>query len=157
MSKRSILALCAVSATLATALAGCSRDVPMEAAENANDPACANVIVGLPDRVAGLERRYTNAQSTGAWGDPARIELRCGIEPSGPTTDRCVSVFDVDWVIDESAAPIYRLEAYGREPGLEVYVNSEEVSGFEVASDLSKIVSALPQTRECLSLSDTFE
>ena len=58
-------------------LAGCTgRDVPMQPADNANDPACAEVIVRLPNTVAELDRRTTNAQSTGAWGDPVAVELR---------------------------------------------------------------------------------
>lgn len=51
-------------------LTGCSGDVPMIPADDANNPACADVIVRLPSTVDGLDRRYTNAQSTGAWGDP---------------------------------------------------------------------------------------
>lgn len=142
------------AAALAFGLVGCAGDVPMEAAQNANDPACADVIVRLPDTVAGLERRTTNAQSTGAWGDPSAVELRCGVEPSGPTTDQCVNVNGVDWIVDESNAPIYRFEAYGRSPGLEVYVDNERVSGSSTVTDLSAIAKLLPQTRECIALSD---
>ena len=90
----------------------------MHPAENANDPACADVIVRLPDEIGELKRRNTNAQSTGAWGDPAGVLLYCGIEPSGPTTDQCVSVNGIDWIMDDSEAPLFRFEAYGREPGL---------------------------------------
>ena len=82
---RGIAAIVAVAA-LAFGLAGCATSVPMEPAEGANDPACADVIVRLPDTVSDLERRSTNAQSTGAWGDPVGVELRCGTPTSGPTT-----------------------------------------------------------------------
>jgi len=128
----------------------------MEPAENANDPACADVTVRLPSMVAELERRTTNAQATGAWGDPVGVELRCGIEPSGPTTQECVHVVGVDWIIDSSAAPLYRFEAYGREPGLEVFVNSELASGTRTVEDLAAVVKVLPQTRHCLSVNDVF-
>ena len=104
---RGIAAIVAV-AGLAFGLAGCATSVPMEPAEGANDPACADVIVRLPDTVSDLERRTTNAQSTGAWGDPVGVELRCGTPTSGPTTDLCVTVKGVDWIIDESQAPLYR-------------------------------------------------
>lgn len=155
-----IVALCAtagVATTLALGLAGCARDVPMHPAADANDPACADVIVRLPDTVAGLERRTTNAQATGAWGDPVGVELRCGIEPSGPTTDRCVNVNGVDWVIDDSAAPLYRFEAYGRSPGLEVFVNSELASGTVTVTDLGLVAGLLQQTRQCVGASDLLE
>lgn len=148
-----------IAATVATAalgfgLAGCATAVPMEPAEGANDPACANVIVRLPDTVAELERRTTNAQSTGAWGDPVGVELRCGTPTSGPTTEMCVSVKGVDWIIDESQAPLYRFEAYGREPGLEVFVNSELASGTLVTTDLANVAGMLPQTRQCTGYDD---
>ncbi len=151
-----ILALSAALASTATLLSACAPIVPMDAAEDANNPACANVIVRLPDIVAGEERRYTNAQATGAWGDGA-VQLVCGVEPSGPTTDTCVNVNGVDWVIDDSAAPIYRFEPYGRTPGLAVFVDSEQVSGTETTVDLNAVVQQLPQERECTTLSDTFD
>lgn len=126
----------------------------MEPADGANNAACAEVIVRLPDTAGDLDRRFTNAQSTGAWGEPVGVELRCGIEGSGPTVDECVSVSGVDWIIDRSAAPIYRFEAYGREPGLEVFVNSELASGTSTLVDLAVSVSMLPQVRQCTSVND---
>lgn len=126
----------------------------MQPAVDANDPACAEVIIRLPDEVAEHKQRRTNAQSTAAWGNPTALELICGIEPSGPTTDRCVSVNGIDWIIDPSADPIYRFEAYGRSPGLEVFVDSELSSGTEALLDLSLAVSQLPQLRECIDLYD---
>ncbi|NLA66365.1 MAG: DUF3515 family protein [Leucobacter sp.] len=146
----SIAAACALMA----GLAACAGSVPMHPAEDANNPACADVIVRLPGEVAGLDKRSTNAQSTGAWGDPVGVELRCGIEPSGPTTDDCVNVNGVDWIIDRSNAPLYRFEAYGRSPGLEVFVNSEVASGTSTVTDLAAIAKLLPQSRQCLSLMD---
>ena len=146
----------AIVAMLSAISTGCaSREVPMQPAENANDPACADVIVRLPDTLADLERRTTNAQATGAWGSPVGVELRCGIEPSGPTTGSCVNVDGIDWVIDSSASPIYRFEAYGRSPGLEVFVDNEQASGISVLEGLSDVVSVLKQTRECVALGDT--
>lgn len=127
----------------------------MEAAKGSNDPACADVIVRLPNTVAGLDQRTTNAQATGAWGSPAAVQLRCGIEPSGPTTDTCVSVNGVDWIIDSSKAPLYRFEAYGRTPGLEVFVDSDKVSGTSAITDLSIVAKLLPQTRHCLGAGDS--
>lgn len=152
-----ILGAALAASALAATLVGCAGEVPMQPAEGANDPACADVIVRLPNTVSGLDRRTTNAQSTGAWGDPVGVELICGIEPSGPTTDDCVNVNGVDWIIDRSAAPLYRFEAYGRSPGLEVVVHSERASGTETVVDLGAVAKLLPQERECTSLADTME
>lgn len=154
---RTLAALGALCVTAPLVSACSSGEVPMDAAEDANNPACADVIVRLPDTVADLDRRTTNAQSTGAWGDPAGVLLRCGVEPSGPTTDECVDVNGVDWIIDRSNAPLYRFEAYGRSPGLEVIVNSEQASGTATVVDLAAVVQYLPQERECTSLADTLD
>lgn len=145
---RGIAAIIATG-SLAFGLSACATTAPMEPAEGANDPACASVTVRLPDTVADLEKRTTNAQSTGAWGDPVGVELRCGTPTSGPTTDLCVTVNEVDWIIDESEAPLYRFEAYGREPGLEVFVNSEIASGTLAVTDLAGVAKTLPQVRKC--------
>ena len=83
-------ALAAFAAVVA--LAGCSPIVNMQAAPEASDTACADVVVLLPDTVADQPARETDAQGTGAWGEPASVLLRCGVPPLGPTTDRCVSV-----------------------------------------------------------------
>lgn len=143
------IAAAVAAVALAGGLAGCAPTVPMEPAEGSNDPACADVTVRLPSTVSGLEKRTTNAQATGAWGDPIGVELRCGVPTSGPTTDMCVSVKGVDWIIDDSEAPLYRFEAYGRSPGLEVFVNSEIASGTMVTTDLANVAKMLPQVREC--------
>ncbi|GAB2569705.1 DUF3515 family protein [Leucobacter ruminantium] len=159
MTSRSTRLAAAAAALVATAslLTGCAGDVPMDAAPDANDPACADVIVRLPQTVAELDKRTTNAQATGAWGDPAGVLLYCGIEPSGPTTQECVNVNGVDWIVDDSRAPLYRFEAYGRSPGLEVIVDSEKASGTAAVLDLGAVVKELPQVRQCTSVDDTFD
>lgn len=148
----------ALAATLAVfgslALAGCTQAVAFDAGESASDPDCAAVSVRLPDAVAGLAERETNAQGTGAWGNPAAVLLRCGVEPLGPTTDRCVSVDGVDWVIDESDAPNYRFTTYGRTPAVEVLVDNDTVSGTTAISDLSGAVSVIPPEDGCVSVDD---
>lgn len=155
--KSRAIAATVAAATFGFALVGCAGQVPMEAAESANDPACADVIVRLPATVSGLQKRSTNAQATGAWGDPSGVELRCGVETSGPTTDMCVNVDGVDWIIDESNAPIYRFEAYGREPGLEVFVDNELASGTLTVTDLASVAKMLPQKRQCTNATDFAE
>jgi hypothetical protein len=101
------------AAALAVGLAaGCSSAVPVSPATHATDPDCAALILATPDSLGqGLARRHTTAQATTAWGDPA-IVLRCGVEPPGPTTQRCESVTSadgpsIDWLVtqdDGSAA-----------------------------------------------------
>lgn len=149
-----------VLGAIAVTVAGCTAAVPMEAAPEANDPACAQVTVRLPEAVDGQAKRETNAQATGAWGEPASILLRCGIEPSGPTALPCLNVNGVDWIRDDSQAPLYRFEAYGREPGVEVIVDADAqppVSGTNALVDLGDAVSVLPQTRQCSSLTDSYD
>ncbi|WP_243075064.1 DUF3515 family protein [Microbacterium sp. SS28] len=145
--RRLLAALLAVAA--AGALAGCSSNVALTPAELANDPACADVVVRLPDTVDGQERRWTDAQATGAWGDPAVILLTCGLEPPGPSTLRCITVGGVDWLVDESEPPRYRLTSFGRTPAVEVYVDNDVVSPNVVLDQLSIAISQLPETSQC--------
>lgn len=135
-------------------LAGCTQPVTFDTAPDATDPDCAAVVVRLPDTVAGLGERETNAQGTGAWGQPASVLLRCGVEPPGPTTDRCVSVDGVDWIIDESDAPRFLFTTYGRTPAVEVLVDNDVVSGSTAIADLSPAVAAIPAEGGCVALDD---
>ncbi len=102
---------------LVATVAGCSSAVPVSRATHATDPDCASLILATPDSLGdGLGRRHTTAQATTAWGDPA-IVLRCGVEPPGPTTERCETVSStdapsIDWLVvqddataDPTAAP----------------------------------------------------
>ena len=140
----------AVTALLATALVGtflltgCAGTVSLEAAPLANDPACAEVSVRLPDEVDGQARRWTDAQATGAWGDPAAVILTCGVEAPGPSTLPCQSVDGVDWIIDDADAPRYRVTTFGRNPAVELYIDNKAVSSAEVLDRLSRIVGVLP-------------
>lgn len=126
-------------------LTGCTSTVSLQPAENANAPACADVTVRLPDTVDGQPRRWTDAQATGAWGDPASVIITCGVPELGPTTLPCHSVNGVDWVIDESDAPRYRVTTFDRTPAVEVYLDNDVVSSAQVLDRLSQIVSVLPQ------------
>ncbi|QTX06344.1 DUF3515 family protein [Agromyces archimandritae] len=133
----------------AATLAGCAHAVPLTAAPQASDPACAGVVVLLPEEVAGQAERETDAQGTGAWGEPASIILHCGVESPGPTTLTCQNVSGVDWIVDDADAPNYRFTSYGREPAVEVYLDSDVVAGSTVMADLAAAVSTIPQTRAC--------
>lgn len=141
---RRLLTLAAVGIVAASGLTGCTSTVTMEPAPLANDPACAEITVRLPGELNGQARRWTDAQATGAWGDPAVILLSCGVEPPGPTTLPCQSVNGVDWIIDDADAPKYRVTTFGRTPALELYLDTEVVSSADVLDALSRIVDLLP-------------
>src|SRR6478609_10490222 len=134
---------------LAGALAGCSATVTLEPAAHANDPRCADVIVRLPATVDGKERRWTDAQATGAWGDPAAVLLTCGVDSPGPSTLRCITVGGVDWLVDESESPRFRLTTYGRTPAVELYIDNRLVSPNSVLDDVRNAVSQIPKSTEC--------
>ncbi|WP_434970511.1 DUF3515 family protein [Microbacterium sp. bgisy207] len=122
-------------------LAACSTTVSLQPAPDANNPACADVTVRFPKTLDGFDRRWTDAQSTGAWGSGASdIIVACGVEVPGPTTLPCSTVGGVDWIVDDSDAPYYRITSFGTDPAVEVYLNSETASSAEVLDVLSNII-----------------
>ncbi|MFD2674703.1 DUF3515 domain-containing protein [Gulosibacter bifidus] len=130
----------------------------MQPAKDAPAPECAEVSVRLPETVAGLGTRHTNAQATGAWGNPSAVLLRCGVPSPPPTTDRCISINDVDWIEDPSEAPRYRYTTYGRTPAVEVVIDAESgVSGMTALTDLGEAVNYLPKTGACVGADDLLE
>ncbi|MEN0129537.1 MAG: DUF3515 family protein [Brevundimonas sp.] len=158
MSRRALLACTAV----VVLLAGCSSTVPTTAATHATDPVCADVVLSTPDELSGLPRRDTNAQATTAWGEPdAAIVLRCGVEPLGPTTDRCVTVegpggTSVDWVVKEGDTDSDDADAtfvtYGRVPAVEVTVPAavRKLHSTSMLIDLGPAISKTAKQRSCL-------
>jgi hypothetical protein len=143
--RRSTALAIAAPLLLGALLTGCTSTVSLQAAEDANDPACADLTVRLPDSVDGQPRRWTDAQATGAWGDPASVIITCGVPELGPTTLPCTPVNGVDWVIDESDAPRYRVTTFDRTPAVEVYLDNDVVSSAQVLDRLSQVVTVLPQ------------
>ena len=149
MSRHAALSAAAIALTLS--LSACSPTVSLEPAADANNPGCAEVIVRLPDAVDGQERRTTNAQSTAAWGNPATVILRCGIEPVEISTLPCVTANGVDWIVDDSAKPSFRFITFGRTPALEVIVDSENAVGVNALDSLAEAVKSIEPTKECVS------
>ncbi|MBX3094366.1 MAG: DUF3515 domain-containing protein [Cryobacterium sp.] len=147
----------AVAALTLLALTGCTPTVTLEPAADATNPECAEVIVWLPDTVDDKEYRYTDAQGTGAWGEPAAVLLRCGVPVPGPSTLPCVTLRGVDWLRDDSDAPVYIFTTYGREPAVEVIVDSTVASGTNALVDLANSVGRLPKVTECVDPEDVFE
>ena len=126
----------------------------LEAAEDSNNPNCADVSVRLPDMLGGNQIRYTNAQATAAWGNPAAILLRCGLEAVEVSALPCVTAGTTDWLVDESEAPKYRFISYATTPAVEVIVDSEVASGISTLEGLSQAMSVLPRTKVCTALVD---
>ena len=130
---------------------GCATTVNLEPADGSNDPLCAEVMVRLPSELGGLTERYTNAQATAAWGDPAAVILRCGLDSVEISALPCVSAGGIDWLVDDSEAPNYRFISYARTPAVEVIVDSDNASGITSLESLAAAVSQLPATKACLA------
>ena len=150
---RTALALLAGIA-LAGALSACTATVSLEAAADSNNPACAEVSVRLPDQVAELTKRATDAQATGAWGNPTAVLLRCGLPPVEVSELPCVTANGVDWLVDESAKPSYRFVTFGRNPATEVIVDSTKAAGVTALSDLSSAIQSIEATKVCSTVTN---
>ncbi|TFB68101.1 DUF3515 family protein [Cryobacterium glaciale] len=135
-------------------LAGCAAAVPLAPAADATNVVCADVIVHLPSTVADQPSRETNAQATGAWGDPAAVLLHCGVTVPAPTTLPCLNINGIDWIEDDSDAPTYRYTTYGRDPAIEIVVDSEAVSGSTALIDVANAVGYVPATGACVGAED---
>lgn len=162
-SPRTLASTVFLAAVVSLGVTGCSQAVSLSPAADANNPACADVIVRLPETVADKPKRETNAQATGAWGSPSAVILHCGVAVPGPTTDACISLNGVDWIADESDAEndTYRYTTYGREPAVEVVINADAqtggVSGTTALIDLTGAVSAIPTTTACVGAEEVLD
>ena len=127
------------------ALAGCSSIVALHPAPDANNPDCAAVIVRLPDEVGGLAKRQTDAQATGAWGDPDAVVLTCGVEVPVASELPCIDK-GVFWLRDDSNETYWKFTTFGRDPAVDVVVDRDIASGPGVVlDDLENAVSFTPQ------------
>jgi hypothetical protein len=149
LKSRSILRAFAAGLVATALLTGCSATVNLEAAPLANNPACAEITVRLPDAIGDQTKRVTNAQATGAWGEPSSVILRCGLEPVAVSTLTCVTAGEVDWLVDDSQAPSYRFITFGRSPATEVIVDSKSVAGVTALESLAEAVQNIPATKNC--------
>jgi hypothetical protein len=130
-------------------LTGCAPMVVLEPAEDANNAECAEIIVRLPDELAGEQKRRVNAQATGAWGEPVSVILRCGLEPVEVSALPCVTAGDIDWLVDDANAPSFRFISYARNPATEVIIDSTKLAGVTVLEQLSSTIGVLPATKRC--------
>ena len=103
-------------------LTACSRGIEATAPPQAGSPACAAAAARWPATVSGRQRVETSADSeaVAAWGDPAVI-ARCGVTALGPTTDECLEVDGVDWVVRRLSDGA-SFTTFGRDPAIEVLV-----------------------------------
>ncbi|MCA4132084.1 DUF3515 domain-containing protein [Arthrobacter sp. M4] len=136
-------------AVAALSLTGCSSAVDVAPAQDAANPKCAPMMVALPDSIGGAALRKTNSQATAAWGDPSLVILRCGVNVPGPTTDRCVTVNGVDWVIKEGS-PAWTLTTFGREPATEILMDPDKISSATVLAELAAAAAKVPASRNCV-------
>ncbi|MFC7432613.1 MULTISPECIES: DUF3515 domain-containing protein [unclassified Agrococcus] len=156
--RRTSIAL-ALAGLAATALTACAPTVSLDVAEDATDPACASVIVALPDvlaegQVGGpLDARDTDAQATAAWGEPTAVTLRCGVPVPAPSTAQCLTFEGVDWiaVTGVEGEDAQTFVSYGREPAVEVVIDAEVISGGTVLGELSQQVSVTERVGGCIS------
>ena len=135
-------------------LTGCASMVALEPAEDANNAECAEIIVRLPDELAGEQKRRVNAQSTAAWGEPVSVILRCGLEPVEVSSLPCVSAGDIDWLVDDANAPSFRFISYARFPATEVIIDSTKLAGVTVLEQLSSTIGILPATKRCTEVTN---
>ena len=130
---------------LAALLAGCSTGAPA-AAPSATTAACTAALARLPSRVLDRARSALDVAGAAAWGDP-QIVLRCGLPEPGPTSLDCLSVDDVDWVVDLRADPLV-FTTFGRAPAVEVRVPTSygRQNASAALADLADVARALPKT-----------
>jgi hypothetical protein len=153
---KTMLRLTAVTVIALGALTGCTQAVAYEPAADAQNTGCAEVMVRLPDTVGELGLRETNAQGVGAWGSPASVILRCGVDIPDPTSALpCVLVEDVYWLRDDVDAPNYVFTTYGREPATEVVINREVISPGSALFELVDAVGATTETSSCTEIEDS--
>lgn len=143
------LARLAAAGALLLTLTACAPTVNLEAAPDANNPACAEVSVRLPDEIDGNTKRVTNAQATAAWGNPSAVILRCGLPTVEVSTLSCVSAGGVDWLVDDSQSPSYRFISFGRTPATEVIVDSSAIAGVTALDALASAVKNIDATKTC--------
>ena len=152
------LAVATVLVLAAGLLAGCSSTVHLNAADDANDPRCADVSVRLSNvpAIDGHDRRWTDAQATAAWGDPAVVLLTCGLPEAEPTsTLQCVTRQGIDWLVDTSKTPLLTLTTYGRKPAVQLFIDStpnKGVSANDVIDNksLAAAIATIPATHACV-------
>ncbi len=141
--------------------------VHVQPAEDAANPDCAAAMVAMPEELAGFKQRETTAQATTAWGDPATVILKCGVQVPEPVSDPCVSVNGVDWIVKpaegntaegsavQEATGTWTATSFGRSPNVQVTFNADEISSSSMLVEIDSAVSQLEQVKQCANIDDT--
>jgi Protein of unknown function (DUF3515) len=156
----SAVAALTVGVAVVGLLAGCSATVALTPAADATSAKCASVVVLLPDTVSTLAQRETNAQGTGAWGEPPDILLHCGVPVPDPTSALpCYSVDGIDWLLKADPKQVFTFTTYGRDPAVSVTVNAKDVKadGNAALNDLAIAVAAIPAKHHCAAPTETIQ
>ncbi|MBO3128803.1 DUF3515 family protein [Dermatophilus congolensis] len=125
--------------------------IDVAAAPRAHEKLCTTVTQNWPHDISGHPRIPTTSdpQGSAAWGKPAII-ARCGITSPGPTTDECIDVNGVDWIIRHLDDGMQFI-SYGRSPAVEVLVPKKYAPEPLVLSAFAPSVQKIPQTKgKCL-------
>jgi hypothetical protein len=156
---KTMLALAALGVVAVAVLTGCAPTVALTPAASATNAKCASVVVLLPDTVSTLAQRETNAQGTGAWGEPPDIVLHCGVPVPGPNTLPCYSVDGIDWLLKADPKGIFTFTTFGRNPAVSVTINSNNVKadGNQALNDLAIAVAEIRATHHCLAPTETIQ
>lgn len=141
---------CAAAGTVL--LTGCAPIANVQAADDAANPLCAEMMVVLPHEISDQQKRQTNSQATAVWGNPSQLVLRCGVTPPPPSTDPCVTVNGVDWLAKEGKTT-WTLTTYGRVPATELVFDPQVIPSSTVLATLSSAASKIPAERNCTSVS----
>lgn len=110
-------------------------------------------MVALPSIVAGQQRHWTDAQSTAAWGSPSAVIFACGVTAPAATTERCITLAGIDWVVDEKAAPRYLVTTFGRTPAVQLMIDNRIVGSNDVLADLAPAITNIAATAHCTASS----
>jgi hypothetical protein len=156
---RATLRLAAIAAIALVTLTACAGTVPLTPATHATSAGCAGIVAQLPQIVSSqsLPSRETNAQGTGAWGDPATVLLRCGVPVPDPTSTLvCITVDGIDWLRDDGIAPDTSFTTYGRNPATTVVIDSK-VDGNSTLTDLAPAIGSVKAEHHCLDPSDVLQ
>lgn len=145
--RRIAIAVAGATASIAV-LTGCSPIANVQAADDAGNPVCAEMMVLLPPEIADQQKRQTNSQATAVWGNPSQLVLRCGVTPPPPSTDPCVTVNGVDWLASEGEEN-WTLTTYGRIPATELLFDPNVIPSSTVLASLASAASKIPAQRSC--------
>ncbi len=167
------VATASLAALAVAGLAACAPSIGAVPADDAANPACAPVMLALPETLAGDLPTDPVPEGVAAWSTNSgeAVTLRCGVEVPGPSTERCITVesgdTSVDWLAlegDDEMVPehgrrdngAWTFVTYGRVPAVEVVVPTER-GGDQPTAVLVDLAPAIERTtaeRHCVGIGD---